>query len=92
MARSESVVKSSKSEIKLRTACEGCGEKFILQPLSRAAEAARQILRDETSGKIRGILAASAADGTASLFMVAERVGFEPTVRFPAHTLSKRAP
>jgi hypothetical protein len=23
---------------------------------------------------------------------VAERVGFEPTVRFPAHTLSKRAP
>jgi hypothetical protein len=24
--------------------------------------------------------------------MVAERVGFEPTVRFPAHTLSKRAP
>lgn len=24
--------------------------------------------------------------------VVAERVGFEPTVRFPAHTLSKRAP
>jgi hypothetical protein len=24
--------------------------------------------------------------------LVAERVGFEPTVRFPAHTLSKRAP
>lgn len=23
---------------------------------------------------------------------LAERVGFEPTVRFPAHTLSKRAP
>jgi hypothetical protein len=23
---------------------------------------------------------------------VAERVGFEPTVQFPAHTLSKRAP
>ena len=23
---------------------------------------------------------------------MAERVGFEPTVRFPAHTLSKRAP
>jgi hypothetical protein len=24
--------------------------------------------------------------------ILAERVGFEPTVRFPAHTLSKRAP
>jgi hypothetical protein len=24
--------------------------------------------------------------------LVAERVGFEPTVQFPAHTLSKRAP
>ncbi|CCD99584.1 hypothetical protein BRAS3809_2780021 [Bradyrhizobium sp. STM 3809] len=24
--------------------------------------------------------------------VLAERVGFEPTVRFPAHTLSKRAP
>jgi hypothetical protein len=24
--------------------------------------------------------------------LVAEGVGFEPTVRFPAHTLSKRAP
>jgi hypothetical protein len=23
---------------------------------------------------------------------LAERVGFEPTVQFPAHTLSKRAP
>jgi hypothetical protein len=26
------------------------------------------------------------------LVSLAERVGFEPTVRFPAHTLSKRAP
>jgi hypothetical protein len=26
------------------------------------------------------------------VYFVAERVGFEPTVRFPAHTLSKRAP
>jgi hypothetical protein len=24
--------------------------------------------------------------------ILAERVGFEPTVQFPAHTLSKRAP
>jgi hypothetical protein len=31
----------------------------------------------------------SGADESAG---VAERVGFEPTVRFPAHTLSKRAP
>ena len=27
-----------------------------------------------------------------TLRKVAERVGFEPTVQFPAHTLSKRAP
>jgi len=27
-----------------------------------------------------------------ALAKLAERVGFEPTVRFPAHTLSKRAP
>ena len=26
------------------------------------------------------------------IVQMAERVGFEPTVRFPAHTLSKRAP
>jgi hypothetical protein len=28
----------------------------------------------------------------AGICKMAERVGFEPTVRFPAHTLSKRAP
>jgi hypothetical protein len=28
----------------------------------------------------------------AAVEVLAERVGFEPTVRFPAHTLSKRAP
>jgi hypothetical protein len=28
----------------------------------------------------------------ASPAVLAERVGFEPTVQFPAHTLSKRAP
>ena len=26
------------------------------------------------------------------IVQLAERVGFEPTVQFPAHTLSKRAP
>src|SRR5919106_6989034 len=26
------------------------------------------------------------------IYMLAERVGFEPTVEFPLHTLSKRAP
>ena len=60
--------------------CEGCGEKCILQPLSRAAEAPRQILPDETSNKIRGILATFAADGTASLFMVAEGEKLEKTL------------
>ena len=29
---------------------------------------------------------------THKIARMAERVGFEPTVRFPAHTLSKRAP
>jgi hypothetical protein len=55
---------------------EGYGEKCILQPLSRAAEAARQILSDETLGKNRGIFE-TLADGTASKFIVAERGGFE---------------
>jgi hypothetical protein len=40
--------------------------------VSRASEAAHQILPDETSAKIRGILATFAADVTASLFVVAE--------------------
>jgi hypothetical protein len=71
---------------------EGFGEKAILWTISRASKAVRQILRDETRAKIRGVFAVFPAFGTASLFMVAERVGFEPTVRFPAHTLSKRAP
>ncbi len=31
-------------------------------------------------------------DATGSLGEETERVGFEPTVRLPAHTLSKRAP
>lgn len=45
---------------------EGCGEKCILQPRSRAAEAARQILPNETWGKNRGILTTFSAGGTAS--------------------------
>jgi hypothetical protein len=48
---------------------EGCGEKCILRPLSRAAEATRGILPDKTSAKIRGILSTFATDGTASLFI-----------------------
>ena len=71
---------------------EGFGEKSILQALSRASGVVRQILRDENPVKIRGIFPVFPTFGTANLFMVAERVGFEPTVRFPAHTLSKRAP
>jgi hypothetical protein len=66
MARSESIVRSSKSEISLVPRYEGCGEKCILQPLSRASGAARQILPDKTSGKIRGILAGFRARGTVS--------------------------
>jgi hypothetical protein len=59
---------------------EGCGEKCILRPLSRAAEAARQILPDETSGNISGLLVTFAADGTASRFMVAEGEKLEKTL------------
>jgi hypothetical protein len=39
-----------------------------------------------------GIFGLSHGRQCKDLAMVAERVGFEPTVRFPAHTLSKRAP
>jgi hypothetical protein len=37
---------------------------------------------------VRGVTYVSGTD----LRSLAERVGFEPTVQFPAHTLSKRAP
>ena len=30
--------------------------------------------------------------GAPAVYRLAERVGFEPTVEFPLHTLSKRAP
>lgn len=60
---------------------EGCGEKCVLQPQSRATEAARQILRDEKPSKIPGIFAAFSDRSTASQLMVAEGLGFEPTVR-----------
>jgi hypothetical protein len=39
-----------------------------------------------------GSIANEIARRTQDLGKLAERVGFEPTVRFPAHTLSKRAP
>lgn len=70
---------------------EGCGEKCILRPLSRAAEATRGILPNETSGKIRGILTTFAADGTASLIMVAEGENLKKTCwPDPAQELSGR--
>jgi hypothetical protein len=37
-------------------------------------------------------LEAAKASNLFTVCEMAERVGFEPTVRFPAHTLSKRAP
>jgi hypothetical protein len=43
---------------------------------------------DPASESVRG----HSRQGRASSKPMAERVGFEPTVRFPAHTLSKRAP
>jgi hypothetical protein len=39
-----------------------------------------------------GLIAREFTREYAALGKLAERVGFEPTVRFPAHTLSKRAP
>ena len=39
-----------------------------------------------------GLFGREMARRSAASAELAERVGFEPTVRFPAHTLSKRAP
>ena len=51
-----------------------------------------EILRVEKPFNYKGIIGRSA--GLLSVFStwLAEGVGFEPTVRFPVHTLSKRAP
>lgn len=46
----------------------------------------------QKSRKTAEFLAFSSFQVRDDLGEVAERVGFEPTVRFPAHTLSKRAP
>src|SRR5689334_920967 len=81
MAHSESIVRSSKSESRLRTAVRRRRRKMHSPAPSRATEATRQILPDETPGEIRGILATLAADGTARRFMVAEREGFKFFVR-----------
>lgn len=50
------------------------------------------ILRPQKSGETREFLACLKLSVRDDFGGVAERVGFEPTVRFPAHTLSKRAP
>jgi hypothetical protein len=44
-------------ELDSRSRYKGCGEKCILQPLSRATEAARRILPNKNIGKICGVLA-----------------------------------
>jgi hypothetical protein len=48
---------------------------------------------DQWPTVIAGLIADNfVAENACPLANMAERVGFEPTVRFPAHTLSKRAP
>lgn len=60
------------------------GRKSLLRPQNR-------VTHDGQDGsEIRKLLQAWDLDDDAT--GVAERVGFEPTVRFPVHTLSKRAP
>jgi hypothetical protein len=46
-----------------------------------------RIWRKDSPGRARDISATVKSQNC-----VAERVGFEPTVEFPQHTLSKRAP
>jgi hypothetical protein len=41
---------------------------------------------------IQSIARLNTLDGNVYDYDLAERVGFEPTVEFPLHTLSKRAP
>jgi hypothetical protein len=60
---------------------EGCGEKCILQSLSRATEAAHQILPNKDIGKIREILGSNAQEVRRPQIWLAERAGFEPAVR-----------
>jgi hypothetical protein len=47
---------------------------------------------NEKSLPLLGLFARQFTRKYPALGKLAERVGFEPTVRFPAHTLSKRAP
>jgi hypothetical protein len=56
----------------LRGWYEGCGEKCILQPLSRATEAARRVLPNKNVGKICGILGLLRPGGTVPRIWLAE--------------------
>ena len=60
-----------------------------MRQLNILAHPARPLLPDYRTPRLRrGVtLVLHGSSGR-----MAERVGFEPTVRFPAHTLSKRAP
>jgi hypothetical protein len=67
---------------------KGYGEKCILQPLSKATDAARQYLPRKNIGKYRGILGSLRPASTASQIALAEREGFELPVRHRARTPS----
>ena len=83
-----------------------CSRSFAGDQASRSAElpanmrsSADKHMSDQNALRLGTDLGTSAtvrADShyksTSYVILMAERVGFEPTVRFPAHTLSKRAP
>src|SRR5581483_3791825 len=68
---------------------KGSGEKRILHAFRTAI---RRRLRSSPSREIGENGGIFWGVGKFLRVMMAERVGFEPTVQFPAHTLSKRAP
>jgi hypothetical protein len=57
-----------------------------------AGRESKSQIRLEMAAAIGAQLPASPLGENLAWYKLAERVGFEPTVRFPAHTLSKRAP
>src|SRR5579859_6425523 len=58
---------------------EGCGEKCILQPLSRALRRRAKFSRTKRRAESAGFWRHPTADGTASLLMVAEGEKLEKT-------------
>src|SRR5437868_2172005 len=76
--------------------CEGCrnkGKAQLSSALDRISE--RITLTFQALSPSRSNPGVNHRKTKSTLYFkkhMAERVGFEPTVRFPAHTLSKRAP